>query len=76
MWPPHVLGQHPTVMDPMERKNVYVGASTQPFADEGLFARFVQILSNNYSHKISDTGGTLEPVTWYHISQVRGPSLA
>ena len=40
MWPPHELGQHPTVMDPMERKNVYVGSSTQPFADEGLFARF------------------------------------
>lgn len=39
VWPPHVLGQHPTVMDPMERKNVYVGASRQPFADEGLFAR-------------------------------------
>ena len=31
---------------------------------------------NKYSHKISDAGGTLEPVTWCHISQVRGPSLA
>ena len=75
VWPPHELGQHPNVMDPMERKNVYVGASTQPFADEGLFARFAGFdhgYQDGYSHYNLDSGGTSEPETWCHISQARG----
>ena len=52
MWPPHHLGQHPTVIDPMERKNVYVGTSKQPFADEGLFARFEHDFIVEKGHQI------------------------
>ena len=32
-------GKNPRVMDPQERKSVYVGQSTNPRANEGLFAR-------------------------------------
>ena len=32
-------GKNPRVMDPHERKSVYVGQSTKPRANEGLFAR-------------------------------------
>ena len=37
---PHYVGQHPTVMDPHERKSVYVHTSAIDGANEGLFARF------------------------------------
>jgi hypothetical protein len=33
------IGQHPTVMDPHERKSVYVGESMVEMAGEGLFAK-------------------------------------
>jgi len=33
------IGRHPQVMDPHERKSVYVGDSLIPGSDEGLFAR-------------------------------------
>ena len=33
------VGQHPTVMDPHERKSVYVGKSMTEMAGEGLFAK-------------------------------------
>ena len=36
---PHNMGQHPTVMDPHERKSVYVKTSNIPGSGEGLFAR-------------------------------------
>ena len=36
---PHVIGQNPTVMDPHERKSVFVKTSLIPGSNEGLFAR-------------------------------------
>ena len=36
---PHDIGQHPTVMDPHERKSVFVKTSLIPGSNEGLFAR-------------------------------------
>ena len=36
---PHYIGQHPTVMDPFERKAVYVKQSFIKAANEALFAR-------------------------------------
>ena len=36
---PHNIGQHPTVMDPHERKSVLVKNSLIPGSNEGLFAR-------------------------------------
>ena len=36
---PHDIGQNPTVMDPHERKSVFVKTSLIPGSDEGLFAR-------------------------------------
>ena len=33
------MGQNPTVMDPHERKSVFVKTSLIPGSDEGLFAR-------------------------------------
>ena len=36
---PHYIGQHPTVMDPFERKAVYVNQSLIVGANEALFAR-------------------------------------
>ena len=33
------IGRHPQVMNPHERKSVYVGDSQIPGSDEGLFAR-------------------------------------
>ena len=33
------IGQNPRVMDPYEKKSVYVGQSLIPVSDEGLFAR-------------------------------------
>ena len=37
--PLYPYGKNPRVMDPQERKNVYIGHSTNPRANEGLFAR-------------------------------------
>ena len=37
---PHYIGQHPTVMDPFERKAVYVKQSSISEANEALFARW------------------------------------
>ena len=39
VWPVHRIGQHPTIMDPQERKSVYVDISNIPGGNEGLFAR-------------------------------------
>ena len=36
---PHNIGQNPTVMDPHERKSVFVKTSLIPGSNEGLFAR-------------------------------------
>ena len=36
---PHYIGQHPTVMDPFERKAVYVNQSLIVGANEALFGR-------------------------------------
>ena len=36
---PHNMGHHPTVMDPHERKSVFVKNSLIPGSNEGLFAR-------------------------------------
>ena len=43
---PHYVGQHPCVMDPHERKSVYIDESTIPGANEGMFARYNEDFSN------------------------------
>ena len=35
----HDVGQHPTVMDPFERKSVYIDISNIEGAEEGIYAR-------------------------------------
>ena len=51
---PHYVGQHPTVMDPQERKSVYINRSTIPSANEGIFARYQNIYKYRESIKVLD----------------------
>ena len=50
---PHYVGQHPTVMDPHERKSVYVHKSGIDGANEGLFARLKKLSRNNLYKRLN-----------------------